>query len=65
MSLTLINKGPVHLAGLSFARFLVVVNGRAMQTVYRRGGLYTLNDEHMKRSELIRRLKEQYPCADQ
>lgn len=65
MALTLINKGPVKIAGLSFARFLVVVNGRAMQTVYRRSGLYTLKDEHMKRSELIRRLKDQYPCANQ
>ena len=65
MALTLINKGPVHLAGLSFSRFLVVVNGHAKQTVYRRKGLYTLNDEHMKRSELLRRLREQYPCANQ
>lgn len=65
MALTLINKGKTQIAGLSFSRFLVVVNGRAMQTVYRRKGLYTLNDEHMKRSELIRRLKEQYPCANQ
>lgn len=65
MALTLINKGPVKIAGLSFARFLVVVNGRAMQTVYRRGGLYTLKDEHMKRSELLRRLRDKYPCANQ
>jgi hypothetical protein len=65
MALTLINKGKTQIAGLSFSRFLVVVNGRAMQTVYRHKGIYSLKDEQFKRSELIRRLKEQYPCADQ